>query len=53
MECREELRELISQGVDYIQGFYTGRPSYSPGETADEVKKEIEKFAKDVRKTGL
>lgn len=53
VECREELRELISQGVDYIQGFYTGRPSYSPGETADEVKKEIEKFAKDVRKTGL
>lgn len=53
VECREELRELIRQGVDYIQGFYTGRPSYSPGKISEEVKREIEKYAKDVRKTGL
>ncbi len=28
VETREEMRVLIENGVDYLQGFYLGRPSY-------------------------
>lgn len=30
IETEEELRKVIELGVDYIQGYYTGRPVYKP-----------------------
>lgn len=36
VETKEELRTVIILGVDFIQGFYTGRPSREPLENLDE-----------------
>lgn len=36
VETEEELRKVIELGVDYIQGYFTGRPSYEPVERIDE-----------------
>lgn len=35
IETEEELRKVIELGVDYIQGYFTGRPSYEPVERID------------------
>ena len=36
VETKEELRTVISLGVDLIQGYYTGRPSSVPISSIDE-----------------
>ncbi len=36
VETSQELRAVISYGVDYIQGFYTGKPSPDPIDAIDE-----------------
>ncbi len=42
VETSEELRTVIDFGVDYIQGYYTGRPAPDPiSEIAPEIKKEF------------
>ena len=42
VETAEELRAVISYGVDLIQGFYTAKPSPEPLETLpDKIKYEI------------
>lgn len=42
VETSDELRTVIDFGVDYIQGFYTGRPALMPiPQIADDVKQEI------------
>ena len=42
VETSEELRTVIGFGVDYVQGYYTGRPASEPiAEIASEVKREI------------
>lgn len=42
VETSEELRTVIDFGVDYVQGYYTGRPSLNPiSDIAPEIKQEI------------
>lgn len=42
VETSEELRTVIDYGVDYIQGYYTGRPAPDPiSKIDDDVKNEI------------
>ena len=42
VENSEELRTVIDFGVDYVQGYYTGRPTLNPiSAIPPEIKKEI------------
>lgn len=42
VETSEELRTVIGYGVDYIQGYYTGRPAPEPvADIAHDIKTEI------------
>lgn len=41
VETEEELRKVIELGVDYIQGFFTARPSFDPLDKIDERVREI------------
>ncbi len=42
VETSEEMKTVISFGVDYIQGYYTGRPVFEPISEIDEsIRKEI------------
>ncbi len=42
VETSQELRTVIDFGVDYVQGYYTGRPAPEPlAEIAPEIKKEF------------
>lgn len=42
VETADELKTVIGFGVDYIQGYYTGKPQYEPiDHIADEVRSEI------------
>lgn len=41
VENAEDLEMIIRMGVDYVQGFYTGRPNFEVMDIKDEVKKEI------------
>ncbi|MBQ8639362.1 MAG: EAL domain-containing protein [Lachnospiraceae bacterium] len=42
VETAEELRTVIDFGVDFIQGYYTGRPAPDPvGAIADAIRQEI------------
>ncbi len=42
VETSDELKTVISFGVDYIQGFYTGRPIFEPvSEIQESIRKEI------------
>ncbi len=36
VETSQELRQVVAYGVDYIQGYYTGRPSPEPIQEIDE-----------------
>ena len=45
VETLDELRTVISLGVDLIQGYYTGRPGKKPLEQIDEnVRTQIKRF---------
>lgn len=41
VETKEEMDTVISFGVDYIQGYYIGKPSFKPGEIEESVVREI------------
>ncbi|MGN0553282.1 MAG: GGDEF domain-containing protein, partial [Oscillospiraceae bacterium] len=42
VETSEEMKTVISFGVDYIQGYYTGKPVFDPiSEIKDSIKEEI------------
>lgn len=42
IETEEELRKVIELGVDYIQGYYTGRPANEPiAEIDEDIKEKI------------
>ena len=41
VETPAEMRTLILAGVDYIQGYYVGKPTYQPGDIAPAVRDEI------------
>lgn len=41
IETEEELRKVIEMGVDFIQGYYTGRPSFEPVMTINGEVKQI------------
>ena len=41
VETREEMQTLIGFGIDYLQGFYLGRPSETPQPLAETVRAEI------------
>lgn len=42
VETSEELQTVIRFGVDYIQGYYTGRPQFEPlAEIAESIREEI------------
>ncbi len=43
VETAAEMRTLIWFGVDYLQGFYFGRPQYQPVKVAERLKEEIRK----------
>ncbi len=44
VETSEELRTVIDFGVDYVQGYYTGRPAPEPiADISPELKKEFER----------
>ena len=43
VETQEEFKEVIRLGVDYVQGYYTGKPNREPMlELPEFVKKDIE-----------
>ena len=45
VETMEELKTVISLGVELIQGFYTGRPAKEPvPEISEEIKSQIQRF---------
>ena len=37
VECQEEMEVLIENGVDYLQGFYLGRPADQPGPLPEDI----------------
>ncbi|MDO4753762.1 MAG: EAL domain-containing protein [Bacillota bacterium] len=41
VETYAEMRTLIKLGVDYLQGYYLGKPDYEPGHLSDKIKEEI------------
>lgn len=41
IETKEELCKVIEMGVDYIQGYYTGRPAPEPISEIDETVKQL------------
>lgn len=41
IETKDELCKVIEMGVDYIQGYYTGRPAAEPISEIDETIKQI------------
>ena len=41
VETKEELRYLISEGIDYLQGYYLGKPSLDNFDISEETVKEI------------
>ncbi len=46
IETYDELKVLIELGVDYLQGYYTGRPQPDITELSDIIKKEIQEIKK-------
>lgn len=48
VEKEEEMAFVIRQGVDYIQGYYTGRPDYQLTEVKSEIKRKIRHYAANI-----
>jgi len=46
VELREEMEVLIAFGVDYLQGYYLGKPTYQPMPELPERREEILKIQK-------
>jgi diguanylate cyclase (GGDEF)-like protein len=41
VETREEMEMLISLGVDYLQGYYLGKPLFEPKKVPPEIQEQI------------
>ena len=41
VETREELKKVIECGVDLLQGFYFGKPSFEPMKCTEQMTGEI------------
>lgn len=41
IENLEDMQVVIQNGVDYLQGYYLGRPSYDPGDIPEEIRRQI------------
>ena len=41
IETLEDMRVVIQNGVDYLQGYYLGRPSYNPDNIPKEIRQQI------------
>lgn len=52
VETREEMRTLIRVGVDYLQGYYLGRPQYQPMNVDHLLKQEICHMAEQIGEEG-
>lgn len=47
VETSEELNTLVSFGVDYVQGYYMGKPVFEPIKTIpDEIRREILNYSR-------
>lgn len=46
IECLEEMEVLIAMGVDYLQGYYIGRPTHFPAGILTKTVQEIREVAK-------
>jgi len=44
VQTRDEMRLLIRFGVDYLQGFYLGRPQFQPMSTDKLLRREIQRI---------
>ena len=47
VETHQEMVYLLEHGVDYLQGYYLGRPTYQPAGLADKIRQEILAFARN------
>lgn len=47
VETKEEMRVLIENGVDYLQGFYLGRPAFESAVLPDSLKETIREMAEN------
>lgn len=50
IETKDEMKKLIEFGVDYMQGYYLGKPNMIPQDIASKKKLEIRLFHKEVQK---
>ncbi len=50
VENSDDMAMLIQMGIDYLQGYYLGRPAYEPQTIAPEVVAEIQALADTHRK---
>ena len=41
IETKDELEKLIEFGVDYLQGYYLGKPEFIPSEISEKLVKEV------------
>lgn len=51
VESEEELAQLISYDVDYIQGYYVGRPADEPKPIPEHVKETIQRLMREKNMT--
>ena len=41
VESKEEMRTLIAEGVDYLQGYYLSKPAYIPEPLTNQILSEL------------
>lgn len=49
VETRDELKKVIECGVDLLQGFYFGKPSFEPQVCSEETTRDILRMSEKVR----
>ena len=52
VETNAEMRTLIRYGVDYLQGYYFGRPQYEPREIDKRMREEIRQIFSEHETSG-
>lgn len=50
VETYDEMKTVISCGVDFLQGFYISKPVYEPAALSEQIKKEIRELAMPEKK---
>ncbi|MCC0631856.1 EAL domain-containing protein [Clostridioides sp. ZZV15-6388] len=41
VETKSEMEALVAIGIDYIQGYYVGKPEFVPQDISDKIKQEL------------